>query len=269
MPPSPERALLEAEAELYGRQISDPLRTWRPTPRQRPFIQAVLAGTPGMVLFAAANRSGKSSAAAYCGATLARFGMDPPRGAYSSGGALSVWDRAVSGLVVSVTFPNSRDVIQPLYFDNGMVARGAVTPFIPPRECAEWSVTDQLLKLKNGSVITFRSADSGREKFQGLTRDWVHLDEEPPKPIFEEIVARVGAGRGLRVFISATLLPPEGMAGGISWLYEELIRPWQSGTRPDVAVFGASIYDNPQLGRDEIARLEASIRRARPSAASA
>jgi phage terminase large subunit-like protein len=257
MPPSPERALLEAEAELYGRQISDPLRTWRPTPRQRPFIQAVLAGTPGMVLFAAANRSGKSSAAAYCGATLARFGMDPPRGAYSSGGALSVWDRAVSGLVVSVTFPNSRDVIQPLYFDNGMVARGAVTPFIPPRECAEWSVTDQLLKLKNGSVITFRSADSGREKFQGLTRDWVHLDEEPPKPIFEEIVARVGAGRGLRVFISATLLPPEGMAGGISWLYEELIRPWQSGTRPDVAVFGASIYDNAQLGRDEIARLEA------------
>jgi hypothetical protein len=60
----------------------------------------------------------------------------------------------------------------------------------------------------------------------------------------------VGAGRGLRVFISATLLPPEGMTGGISWLYEELIRPWQSGTRPDVAVFGASIYDNPHLGRD-------------------
>src|SRR4029450_5032733 len=66
-----------------------------------------------------------------------------------------------------------------------MAARGTVTPFIPPRECAEWSVTDQLLKLKNGSVITFRSADSGREKFQGLTRDWVHVDEEPPKPIFE------------------------------------------------------------------------------------
>jgi hypothetical protein len=47
------------------------------------------------------------------------------------------------------------------------------------------------------------------------------------------------------------------MAGGISWLYEELIRTWQSGTRPDVAVFGASIYDNTHLGRDEIARLEA------------
>jgi hypothetical protein len=44
---SPQRALLEAEAELYGRQITDPLRTWHPTPRQRPpFIQAVLAGVP-------------------------------------------------------------------------------------------------------------------------------------------------------------------------------------------------------------------------------
>jgi hypothetical protein len=59
------------------------------------------------------------------------------------------------------------------------------------------------------------------------------------------------------VFISATLLPSEGMAGGISGLYEVLIRPWQSGTRPDVAVFGASIYDNPYLAREEIARLEA------------
>jgi phage terminase large subunit-like protein len=104
-------------------------------------------------------------------------------------------------------------VIQPLYFDNGMAARGALTAFIPPRECAEWSVTDQVLKLKNGSVITFRSAGSGREKFQGLTRDWVHIDEEPPKPIFEEIVARVGAGRALRVFISATLLPPGAWPG--------------------------------------------------------
>jgi hypothetical protein len=188
--------LLEAEAELYGRQLADPLRTWQPTPRQRPFIKVVLAGTPPTVFFAAGNRSGKSSAAAYCGATLARFGMDPEHGAYSSGGAVSVWDRAVSGLVVSVSFPNSRDVIQPLYFDNGMAARGTVTPFIPPRECAEWSVTDQLLKLKNGSVITFLSSDSGRDKFQGLTRDWVHVDEEPPKPIFEEssLVSALAAG---------------------------------------------------------------------------
>jgi hypothetical protein len=39
-----------------------------------------------------------------------------------------------------------------------------------------------------------------------------------------------------------------------------LIRPWQSGNRPDVAVFGASIHDNPYLGREEIARLEAASR---------
>jgi hypothetical protein len=89
--PSPQRALLEAEAELYGCQLADPLGTWQPTPRQWLFIKAVLVGNPP-VLFAAGNRSGKSSAAAYCAATLARFGIDPEHGAYSSGGAVSVWD---------------------------------------------------------------------------------------------------------------------------------------------------------------------------------
>jgi hypothetical protein len=79
MPPSPERDLLEAEAQFYGRQLADPLRTWQPT-RQRPFIKAVPAGTSPTVLFAAGNRSGKSSAAAYCGAALARFGKEPGAG---------------------------------------------------------------------------------------------------------------------------------------------------------------------------------------------
>jgi len=114
-----------------------------------------------------------------------------------------------------------------------------------------------VLKLKNGSRITFRSADSGREKFQGSARDWIHIDVELLLSVFEECVIRVAAGRPLRVFISAALLPPEGLVGGLSWLYEQLIQPWQSGARPDVAVFGASIYDNPHLDRQEIFRLEA------------
>src|SRR5262245_37636209 len=188
---------------------------------------------------------------------LARFGMDAQRGAWSSGGDIAVWDRATAGWVVSLDYAVGRDVVKPLYFDNGAAARGAVIPFIPTREISDWSVTDQVLKLKNGSRITFRSADSGREKFQGSARDWIHIDEEPPLSVFEECVIRVAAGRPLRVFISATLLPPEGLLGGLSWLYEQLIQPWESGARPDVAVFGASIYDNPHLDRQEIFRLEA------------
>jgi hypothetical protein len=85
----------------------------------------------------------------------------------------------------------------------------------------------------------------------------VHLDEEPPRPIFEEVAIRVGGGRRLRIFIRATLLPPEGTAGGVGWIYTDLIQPWQSGERTDVAVFGSAIYDNPHIPREELARLEA------------
>src|SRR5262249_14595158 len=96
-----------------------------PTPRQRPFIEAVLRGTPATVLFATRNRSGKTIAAAYCGAMLARFGMNAHRAAWSSGGDIAVWERATAGWVVSLDYAVGSTVVQPLDFDNGAAARGA------------------------------------------------------------------------------------------------------------------------------------------------
>lgn len=259
-----ERELRERElvlkTALAERRHADPLMRWEPTPRQTPFTDAVLKGPTWTNFLVAANRSGKSDAGAYAGATLARFGVTPSRGAYSHEGRVEVRDRATSGWVVSLDFPSSRDIIQPKYFDNGFVPGGAShPPFIPEREIAPngWRVSDQVLKLRNGSIIGFKSADSGRLKFQGAEKDWIHFDEEPPKDIYEESVIRVGAGRRLRVFATCTLLPPEGQVGGVSWIFSEVIQPWQSGERRDVGVFGASIYDNPHLDHREIARLEA------------
>ncbi len=40
-------------------------------------------------------------------------------------------------------------------------------------------------------------------------------------------------------------------------MFEDIIKTWQAGTRKGLEVFGASIYDNPHLDRNEIARLEA------------
>ena len=240
-----------AAEELRRRREDDPLLAFVPHEKQAAFIDAVLRGPHAENWLLAANRSGKSDAGAYCGATLARFGLEPTRAAY--GPSVDVYDRATSGWVVSLDFPSSRDIIQPKYFDNG-VGRGSSThgPFIPAREIERWSVTDQLLKLKNGSLIGFKSADSGRGKFQGVEKDWVHFDEEPPRDIYEECVIRVGAGRRLRVFGTCTLLPPEGVVGGASWLFSHVVQ----GERKDIGLFGASIYDNPHLDPAEIARLE-------------
>jgi hypothetical protein len=83
----------------------------------------------------------------------------------------------------------------------------------------------------------------------------MHMDEEHPFDIYEESVIRVGA-RPLLFFCTATLLPPEGKQTQPSWVFAKIIEPWKVGNLPRANVFGASIYDNPGIGRDEIARLE-------------
>lgn len=247
--------------ELAARQADDPLLSFVPTARQRPFINSILRGEKSENWMICANRAGKSLGGAYAGSCLARFGGEP-RPAYSEGGEVAVWDRATSGWVSSLDANVSRGVLEPKYFDNGNTAGQTWKPFIPKREICEpfdghgWRISEKTLKLKNGSLIEFKSAESGRSKYQGAEKDWVHLDEEHPRDIYNEIAIRVGA-RPLRIFCTATLLPPEGQVGGVTWVYPEIIQKWESGALDHVAVFGASIYDNPHIPLPEIRRLEA------------
>lgn len=247
-----EEFLILAKA-LADRRASDPLAAFRPHEKQKAFIRAVLNGPKNENWFLAGNRSGKSDAGAVCGATLARFGLARTG---VQPGAVQVKDRATSGWVSCLDFPTSRDSIQPKYFDNGYVPAGqAHPPFIPKYEIDDWRVDEQILKLKNGSIIGFKSAESGRKKYQAAEKDWFHMDEEHPFDIYEESVIRVGA-RPLNFFCTATLLPPEGKQVQPSWVFAKIIEPWKAGTLTRAGVFGASIYDNPGINRDEIARLE-------------
>src|SRR5262245_10571585 len=161
--------------ERSERRESDPLHQWVPTDRQRPFVASVLSGAKMTNYLIAANRSGKSDAGAACAAHLARFGVDPIHAAYSEGGRVAVYDRATSGWVVTLDFPTSRDILQPKLFDNGIAKQGSHPPFIPAREIAKdgWRSADQILRLKIGSVIGFKSCESGRVKFQGAGKDWI------------------------------------------------------------------------------------------------
>lgn len=245
--------------ELQRRSADDPLKQFQPHPKQKEFIDAVLRGPHNENWFFAANRAGKSDAGAAAGAELARFGdqSDNVKWVGGKGSSIQVRDRSTSGWVSALDFPTSRDTIQPKYFDNGFVPPGAThQPFIPEREIAEWRVADQILKLKNGSIIGFKSADSGPAKYQGAEKDWVHMDEEHPENIFNEISIRVG-GRRLRRFTTATILPPVGQLGGVSWTFPKVIQPWLDGLKPNIGIFNASIYDNPHIPDSEIKALEA------------
>lgn len=247
----------QVAAALVERRESDPLLNFEPFGPQRPFIDSVLKRKKRENYYIGANRSGKSDAGAYAGAYLARFGFEDNKFVGGKGSSVQVKDKATSGWVSAIDFPTCRDTIQPKYFDNGFVPPGAThDPFIPQREISEWRIADQILKLKNGSIIGFKSAESGRAKYQGAEKQWVHMDEEHPESIYDEITIRVGS-KPLTLFTTCTLLPPEGIVGGITWLFNKVVKPWQNGKLDRVALFNASIYDNPHIIRSEIEALEA------------
>lgn len=72
------------------------------------------------------------------------------------------------------------------------------------------------LTLKNGSKISFKSYEQGREKFQGAGKRLIWFDEEPPKDIYQECIVRQEAGQPLDVIL--TMTPIKGM----TWVYDEI-----------------------------------------------
>src|SRR5262245_15914706 len=111
-----QEQLLAAAEELQRRRKGDPLANYTLHSKQKEFVHSVLYGRAKENWFIAANRSGKSDAGAYTGATLARFGVEHTKVQVNADGTSSsvqVRDRATSGWVSALDFPTSRDVMQP------------------------------------------------------------------------------------------------------------------------------------------------------------
>lgn len=233
--------LLVMADQVKQEVASDPLLKITLHEKQRLFVDNVFYGKETENWAFTANRWGKTVAGGYCGATMARFG-NPDDG------------KPTAGWVVSVDSNASRDIIEPIYFDNGHVVKGGMEPLIPDSEILEWRAKDKVLKLKSGSLIGFKSCESKGKKFPGVSRDWIHFDEPPDKFVYDEAGIRIGAGKRLRIFGTCTLLPPEGTIGGISWLYNEIVK--REAELPHVKVFNGSLYDNPYISKTEIDILE-------------
>lgn len=247
-----EQALAIRE-ELAARRSDDPWWAYEPHPKQLPFVRSILAGEVSESWAICANRSGKTDGAVYIGAALARYGRNPPKWANGRGDFAPT-----KGWVISATTGASKTVVQPKYFDNGLSAAESHRPFIPAREILSFNQNDQVLRLKNGSIIEFKTAEAKTISLAGAGLDWVHIDEELPKPMYDEITIRIGAGKRLLMFGACTLLPPEGQVGGVSWMFGSMIKPWLANPAAcTYRLYGWSIYDNPHLLPEEIARLEA------------
>lgn len=258
---------LEAAATLARRKDADGLRVatidWNEETRQGIFAhqRAYLDSAKDEAWIFGANRSGKTEALAILVATYARFGVFDPREAYAPGfvfkGAKRIW-------AVSLTFDMSRNIFQPKLFNNG--ARiDPRPPLIPDDEILNWNITNQTLRLKNGSIIIFKSADGGRDVFQGADVDLYAPDEVPPEEVYNESTLRIGGGRKLWIRGAATILPPAGVPGGVSWMFQKKAQPWlalgvtneaRNAASPKLDVFTAGMADNKTILPEEIERLK-------------
>ena len=96
------------------------------------------------------------------------------------------------------------------------------------------------LFFENGSTIEFMSYDQGLDKFAGTSRHWVHFDEEPPRSIYGENIARLVDTNG-EFWI--TMTPVE----GITWIHDELYEPNVGKPDSDIEIVEINTFENPYL----------------------
>lgn len=185
------------------------------------------------------NRSGKTE----CGAVEAVWmvrGIHPFRKNKDN----------VFGWVVSVSYEVQRDVAQSKilkylpyrYIEDIVMQKGK-------KGSPEYGIIDHIV-VKNAfggfSRIGFKSADQGREKFQGASLDFVWFDEEPPKDIYDECRMRVFDKSG---DVFGTMTPLK----GLTWVYDEI--EMNSFNNPEVWCEHIEWADNPYLPKNEMKML--------------
>lgn len=186
------------------------------------------------------NRSGKTECGAVEVVWRAR-GIHPYRE-----------NKPTEGWVVSLTREVQRDVAQRKVLsylkkewiaDVVMVSGKASQP--------EGGVVDYIVVhnvFGSTSRIGFKSCESGREKFQGASLDYVWFDEEPPEDVYDECRMRVVDRRGE---LFGTMTPLK----GLTFVYDKIYM----SDDPEVWCEFMEWADNPYLDRGEIERLSASL----------
>jgi len=123
-----------------------------------------------------------------------------------------------------------------------------------------YSAEFKLLTLQNGSTLEFMTYEQKTEQFAGTSRHFTHFDEEPPKHIYNECLARLIDTNGPNWI---TMTPVEGM----TWIYDGIYLPGLEGKDKGVYVIEVEMLDNPyispQAAEDYLKNLDEDEREAR------
>lgn len=223
---------------------------WQPTPPQIEAFRGFNAKIKTYVVLGG-NRSGKTEMGAACVVAWV-LGKEYFKGekAWEWVKDLPIPEPPNNVWIVGLDFPTLRDVIW-----REKLLQGRNHPALVPRDALEKppNNTDFQMFFANGSVITGKSADSGREKFQSASVDLIWIDEEPEKAIYDECYQRTADCAGK---LLVTLTPLVDIASGIRepWVYD-LHDDMRKGTE-DIAFAKLSVLDNPYVPEEEKLKLK-------------
>lgn len=215
---------LELLAEMKRRRDEERYRYYTPHRGQLPFHTSLKRNRWGL----GGNRSGKTVAGAMETVWFAT-GEHPHREIKGP----------TQGWVVSLDFGGVRDITRPM-----------VEYWMPKGMVLKYYEKDNIMVLKNGSEIGFKSCDSGREKFQGTSKDYIWFDEEPPEDVYTECLLRTLDCKGN---IWGTMTPLK----GLTWVYDTIYLNEKND--PEVFCIVMSVEDNPYIDLGELARVNSLL----------
>ena len=188
------------------------------------------------------NRSGKTECGAVECVWLAR-GVHPYK-----------QNKPVDGWVVSLSFGVQKDVSQKKilsYLPREWIEEIRMRD--GRKDMPETGIIDCIV-VRNifgtFSTIGFKSAEEGREKFQGASLDFVWFDEEPPEDVWRECTMRV-LDRSGEIFGTMTPLL------GLTFVYNKIFLN-EANDNETWCIF-MSWEDNPYLPKAEIERMKATM----------
>lgn len=156
---------------------------------------------------------------------------------------LPIPDGPVNVWVVGVDFPTLRDVIW-----HEKLRHGKSHPaFLPDDSSVVSNIKDNDFQIffKNGTILTGKSAEAGREKFQGASVDLVWIDEECEKDVYDECYQRTIDCSG-KILLTQTPLTDINSGVKDPWVFD-MYEDWLAGNK-NIEFCQLSTLNSPFIG---------------------
>ncbi len=238
-------AMLRAKKELLNRRRHNRLPYYQPHPKQAEFH--ALGASKRERMLKAGNQQGKTLSA---GAEVAMH----LTGRYPDWWEGKRYTRPIRMWAAGVTNESTRDNPQRIllgeqeHVGTGWIPLECIESFTASRSCAN-AIDTVFVRHESGgrSILTFKSYEKGREKWQGPSLDIVWFDEEPPLDIYTEGLSRTNARQGITLITYTPLL-------GMSAVTVRFLKE----ASPDRVVVSMTIRDAHHYTEEQRAQIIAS-----------